>query len=50
MLDTGIPKIQLSDWYQTGEMGQTKAADNSILLKGMRETAILFQYRLAMSN
>lgn len=31
MPDTGILKIQLSDWHQTGEMGQTKAADNGIL-------------------
>ena len=44
------PKILLSDWHQTGGMGQTKGLDIGILLKGMRETAILFQYWLARSN
>lgn len=50
MPNTGILKILLSDWHQTGEMGQTKAVDIGTLLKGMRETAILFQYWLAWSN
>lgn len=44
------PKILLSDWYRMVEMGQTKAADIGILLKRMRETAILFQYWLVDSN